>query len=374
VPLTTEVLRRKKERRRSSGIDYYTSEPDVPIAFSIAARAPVTRLTLGDAMDLPRRRFLHLAAGTALVPTASRRVWAQAYPARPVRVIIGFPPGGPSDLSARLIGQRLSQRLGQPFVIENRPGGASNIATEAVARAAADGHSLLLVSSANAVNASLYDNLNFNFIRDIAPVAGVMRIPIIMVANASIAARTVPEFIAYAKANPGKVAFASPGNGTTAHLAGEQLKMSAGIDMVHVPYRGSAPALTDLLAGQVQTIFDTPVTLIEHIKTGTLHALAVGTTTRAPALPDVPPMADFLPGYEVSAWFGFGAPRNTPAEIVDRLNREINAALADPIISIRLTDLGATLFVGSAAEFGKFWVDETEKWGKVVRTANIKPE
>jgi tripartite-type tricarboxylate transporter receptor subunit TctC len=329
----------------------------------------------GTAMKLPRRKFLHLAASAAALPTVSRLAWAQAaYPTRPVRIITGFPPGGPTDVAARLIGQWLSDRLGPPFIIENRPGASSNIGTEAVVKAAADGYTLLLVSSANAVNATLYDKLNFNFKRDITPVAGIIRIPIIMVVNASVPAKTVPEFIAYAKANPGKINFASPGIGTTAHVAGELFKMTTAVDIGHVPYRGSAPALTDLLGGQVQVIFDTPITLVEHIRTRRLLALAVGTAVRAQALPDVPPMADFLPGYEASAWFGIGAAKNTPPEIVDRLNKEINAGLADATIRARLIDLGATIFAVSPAEFGRFIADETEKWGKVIRAANIKPE
>jgi len=326
-------------------------------------------------MKLPRRKFLYLATGAAALPTVSRLAWAQApYPTRPVRIIIGFPPGGPSDLAARLIGQWLSDRLGQPFIIENRPGASSNIGTEAVVKASADGYTLLLVSSASAVNATLYDKLNFDFMRDIAPVAGIIRIPIVMVANASVPARSVPEFVAYAKANPGKINFASPGNGTTAHVAGELFKLTAGVDIGHVPYRGSAPALTDLLGGQVQVIFDTPVTLVEYIRARRLHALAVGTAARAQALPDVPPMGDFLLGYEASAWFGIGAPKNTPPEIVDRLNKEINAGLANATIKARLIDLGATIFAVSPAEFGRFIADETEKWGKVIRAANIKAE
>jgi len=326
-------------------------------------------------MKLPRRKFLYLATGAAALPTVSRLAWAQApYPTRPVRIIIDFPPGGPSDLAARLIGQWLSDRLGQPFIIENRPGASSNIGTEAVVKASADGYTLLLVSSASAVNATLYDKLNFDFMRDIAPVAGIIRIPIVMVANASVPARSVPEFVAYAKANPGKINFASPGNGTTAHVAGELFKLTAGVDIGHVPYRGSAPALTDLLGGQVQVIFDTPVTLVEYIRARRLHALAVGTAARAQALPDVPPMGDFLLGYEASAWFGIGAPKNTPPEIVDRLNKEINAGLANATIKARLIDLGATIFAVSPAEFGRFIADETEKWGKVIRAANIKAE
>ena len=325
-------------------------------------------------MKLPRRKFLHLAAGTAALPALPNIVKAQAYPTRPGRIITGFPPGGPSDLAARLISQWLSDHLGQPFIIENRPGASSNIGTEAVVKASPDGYTLLLVSSANAANATLYDKLNFNFTSDIAPVAGIIRIPIVMVANASVPAKTVPDFIAYAKANPGKINFASPGKGTTAHVAGEMFKMRAGVDIVHVPYRGSAPALTDLLGGQVQVIFDTPVTLIEYIRTGKLHAMAVGTAARAQALPDVPSMGDFLSGYEASAWFGIGAPKNTPAKIVDRLNKEINAGLADATIRSRLTDLGATIFAGSPADFAKLIADETEKWAKVIRAANIKPD
>jgi tripartite-type tricarboxylate transporter receptor subunit TctC len=325
-------------------------------------------------MKLPRRSFLQLAAGAAELPAVSQIARAQTYPTRPVRIIVGFAPGGPTDIAARLIGQRLSERLGQPFVIENRPGGGSNIGAEVVAKALPDGYTLLLVTSANAANATLYPNLNFNFLRDIAPVAGIMRAPIVMAVNASIPARTVPEFIEYAKANPGKINFASVGTGTGTHIAGELFKMMAGVDMTHVPYRGSAPALTDLLGGQVQVIFDVPVTLVEHIRTGKLRALAVGTASRAEALPDVPSMGDFLPGYEASAWFGVEVPKNTPPEIVDRLNKEINASLADATIKARLADLGATVFVASPAEFGKFIADETGKWGKVIRAANIKPE
>ena len=325
-------------------------------------------------MKLPRRRFLHLAAGAAALPAVSRVAWAQTYPTRPVRIVVGFPPGGPTDIAARLIGQWLSERLGQPFIIENRPGATGNIGTETVVKAPPDGYTLLLVTSASAVNATLYQNLDFNFIRDIAPVAGIMRVPIVMVVNASVPAKTVPEFIAYAKANPGKINFASPGNGTVSHLAGELFNMTAGVDIVHVPYRGSAPALTDLLGGQVQVIFDTPVTLVEYIRSGKLRALAVGTAARAEALPDVPPMGDFLPGYEASGWFGVGTAKNTPPEITDKLNKEINASLADATIKARLADLGATVFVASPAEFGKFIADEKEKLAKVLLAANIKPE
>jgi tripartite-type tricarboxylate transporter receptor subunit TctC len=326
-------------------------------------------------MKLPhRRQFLHLAAGAAALPALPHIARAQAYPSRPVRIIIGFPPGGPNDLLARLLGQWLSERLGQPFIIENRPGAGGNIATEAAIRAPADGYTLLLVSAPNAISATLYDKLNFNFIRDIAPVASVIRIPLVMVANVSVPAKTIPEFIAYAKANPAKINFATPGNGTTSHLTGELFKMAAGVDMVHVPYRGAAPALTDLLGGQVQVLIDTPVTLIEHARTGKLRALAVSSAAPTETLPDVPPMGSFLPGFEAYAWFGIAAPRNTPPEIIDRLNKEINAALADAGMRTRLAELGATVFAGSSAEFGSFIAAETEKWGKVIRAASIKPE
>jgi tripartite-type tricarboxylate transporter receptor subunit TctC len=325
-------------------------------------------------MKFPRRHFLHLAAGAAALPAVSRIAWAQTYPTRPVRIVVGFPPGGPTDIAARLVGQWLSQRLGQPFIIENRPGATGNIGTETVVKTPPDGYTLLLVTSASAVNATLYQNLNFDFVRDIAPVAGIMRVPIVMVVNASVPAKTVPEFIAYARANPGKISFASPGNGSVSHLAGELFKMTAGVDIVHVPYRGSAPALTDLLGGQVQVIFDTPVTLVEQIRTGKLRALAVGTAARAEALPDVRPMGDFLPGYEASGWFGVGTPKNTPPEIIEKLNKEINASLADTTIKARLGDLGATVFVASPVEFGKFIADEVEKWGEVIKAAGIKPE
>ena len=299
-------------------------------------------------MKLPRRKFLHLAAGAAALPAVSRVAWAQAYPTRPVRIIVGLPPGGATDIVARLIGQWLSERLGQPFVIENRPGAGTNIGTEAVVRAPPDGYTLLLVGRRNAINATLYDKLNFNFIRDIAPVAGIIRVPLVMVVNPSVPAKTVPEFIAYAKANPGKINMASAGIGTPGHVAGELFKMMAGVDMVHVPYRGAAPALTDLLGGQVQVMFGTTVSSIEHIRAGKLRALAVTTATRSEALPDIPTVGEFVPGYEASAVFGIGAPRNTPAEIVDKLNKEINAALADPKIKARLADLGGAVLAGLA--------------------------
>ena len=327
-----------------------------------------------NTMKLPRRQFLHLTAGAAALSAVSHFAWAQAYPTRPVRLVVGFPPGGGTDITARLIGQWLSERLGQQFVIENRPGAGSNIATEGVARAAADGYTLLLVSTAHAINATLYDKLNYNFLRDIAPVAGIIRVPNVMEVNPSLPPKSVSEFIAYAKANPGKVNYASGGNGTAQHLSGELFKMMTGVVMVHVPYRGDAPALTDLIGGQVQVMFGSIPPSLEHIRAGKLRALAVTTATRSEALPDIPTVSDFVPGYEASAWYGIGAPRNTPAEIVDKLNKEINAALSDPKIKARLADLGGTVLSGSPADFGKLIADETEKWGKVVRAANIKPE
>jgi tripartite-type tricarboxylate transporter receptor subunit TctC len=303
----------------------------------------------------------------------SRFAWAQTYPTRPVRVIVGITPGGAPDIVARLMGQWLSERLGQPFIIENRPGGGGNIATEAVVRAAADGYTLLLCSANNAINATLYDKLNFNFIRDIAPVAGILRTPNVMVVNPSVPAKTVPEFIAYAKANPGKLTMASGGIGAATHLAGELFKVMTSVDIVHVPYRGLATSLTDLLGGQVQVAFASTVSSIEYVKTGRLRALAVTAATRSDALPDIPTVDEFVPGYEASIWFGIGAPKNTPTEILDKLNNEINAAVADPNMKARLADLGGTILAGSPADFGKFIADETEKWGKVIRAVNIKP-
>jgi tripartite-type tricarboxylate transporter receptor subunit TctC len=302
---------------------------------------------------IPRRNFLHLAAGAAALPAISRIAFAQAYPTRPVRIVVGFAPGGANDILARLIGQWLSERLGQPFVIENRPGGGSNIATEAVVRAAPDGYTLLLVGPPQAINATLYEKLNFNFLRDIAPVAGIIRAPNVMEVHPSVPAKMVSEFIAYAKANPGRVNMASAGNGTGPHMAGELFKMMAGVNVVHVPYRGSGPALTDLLGGQVQVMFDALPPSMEHIRTGKLRALAVTTAARSPALPDVPTVSEFVPGYEASASFGVGAPRNTPADIVDKLNKEINVALADPKMIARLADLGGTALPGSPADFTK---------------------
>jgi tripartite-type tricarboxylate transporter receptor subunit TctC len=323
-------------------------------------------------MTLPRRQFLRLAACAAALPAVSRIAMAQGYPSWPVRIVSGFAAGGVGDILARLMGQWLSERLGQPFIIENRPGAAGNIATEMVVRAPPDGYTLLVVASSHAINATLYDRLNFNFIRDIAPVASISREPHIILVNPSFPANTVPEFIAYAKANPGKINMASGGTGTGPHVASELFKMMAGVDMVHVPYRGGGPALTDLLGGQVQVMFPGTTASIAYIKAGSLRALAVTTATRSEALPDIPTVGEFIPGYEASTIFGLGAPRNTPAEIVDRLNREINAGLADPKIKARLADLGGMVLAGSPADFGRLLAEETEKWGRVVRAANIK--
>jgi tripartite-type tricarboxylate transporter receptor subunit TctC len=325
-------------------------------------------------MKLPRRNFLHLAAGAAALPTVSRLAWAQAYPTRPVRIIAATAPGGLPDILARLIGPWLSERLGQQFVIENRPGGGGNIGTEAVVRASPDGYTLLMAGTFNAINATLYDKLNFNFIRDIAPVAGIMRVPEVMVINPSVPAKTVPEFIAYAKANPGKISMGSGGIGTPGHVDGELFKMMAGVDLVHVPYRGGGPVMTDLLGGQVQVLFGSTSLTIEQIRAGKLRALAVTTATRWEGLPDLPTVSEFLPGYEASAWSGVGAPRNTPAKIIDTLNKEINAALANPKMKARIADLGGTVLTGSPTDFGKFIADDTEKRGKVIRAANIKAE
>jgi tripartite-type tricarboxylate transporter receptor subunit TctC len=325
-------------------------------------------------MKLPRRQFLHLAVGAAALPALSRVAWAQTYPSRPVRWIVGYPPAGASDIAARLIGQWLSDRLGQPFVIENRPGASGNIGTEAVVNAPPDGYTLLLVNAGNAINATLYDKLKYNLIRDIAPVAGIIGVPLVMQVNPSVPVKTVPEFIAYAKANPAKLNMASAGNGTPQHVSGELFKMMAGVNMTHVPYRGSAPALTDLLGGQVQIVFDTTLASIEYIRAGRLRPLAVTTATRLEALPEIPTVNDFLPGYEASGWYGVGAPKNTPTEIIDKLNKEINAALANPKMKAQLADLGGIVLALSPAEFGKLIADETEKWGKVIRAANIKPE
>ncbi len=323
---------------------------------------------------LPRRQFLHLAAGAAALPAVSRFAWGQTYPTRLVRIIVGYPPGGVSDILARLMAQWLSERLGRPFVVENRPGASGNIATEVVVRASPDGYSLLMLDPSPTINATLDGKLNFNVIRDIAPVATITRQPLIMVVHPSFPAKTVPEFIAYAEANPGKINMASAGSGNPNHLAGELFKMMAGVNMIHVPYRGAAPAMTDLIAGQVQLYFGTIGSSIEYIKADKLRALAVTTAARLEVLPDIPTVGDFVPGYEVSAWFGIGAPKNTPTEIVDRLNREINAGLADPRIKTQLANYGGGEFALSPADFGKLIADETEKWAKVIRAANIKAE
>ena len=325
-------------------------------------------------MKLPRRTFLRLAAGAAALSGVSRIARAQSYPTRPVHLIVPIAPGGATDIVARLIGQWLSERLGQPFVIENRQGASTNLGTEAVVRAPADGYTLLLCSAVNATNAALYDKLNFNFIRDIAPVAGVLRGPHVMVVTPSVAAKSVPEFIAYAKSNPGKLNMASAGIGNGTHLVGELFKVMAGVDMVHVPYRSGGPALTDLLGGQVQVMFPTTVASIEYIRAGRLRALGVTAATRSDALPDVPTVGEFVPGYEASTWFGVCAPNATPAEIVEKLNKEVNAGLAEPMIKMRLADLGGDVLALSPADFGQLIADETEKWGNVIRAANIKPE
>jgi tripartite-type tricarboxylate transporter receptor subunit TctC len=325
-------------------------------------------------MKPSRRQFLHLAVGAGAAPGISRITWAQTYPARPVRIIVGYPSGGSNDILARLMAQWLTDRMGQQFVIENRPGAGSNIATEAVVRAEPDGYTLLMVSTANVSNATLYDKLNYNFVRDIAPVAGVMRVPLVMEVNLSIPAKTVSEFIAYARANPGKINFASGGIGTSIHLSGELFKMMTGIDMQHVPYRGNGPALTDLLGGQVQIMFDTMPAAIGYIRADKVRALAVTTAMRSDVLPDIPTVGEYVPGYEASSLYGIAAPRNTPDEIVERLNKEVMAALADPVMKTRLADLGGIVLVGSPAEFGKLIVAETEKWAKVIRTGNIKAQ
>jgi tripartite-type tricarboxylate transporter receptor subunit TctC len=325
-------------------------------------------------MTVLRRQFLHLAAGAVAFPAVSRVTWAETYPSQPVRVIVGFAAGGPNDILARLIGQWLAKRLGHPFVIENRPGAGSNIATEAVVHAPPDGYTLLLVGSPNTINASLYDRLNFNFIRDIAPVASFMRGALVLAIHPSVPAKTLPEFIVYAKANPGKLSYGSGGVGGITHITAELFKMMTGVEMVHVPYRGVAPALTDLLGGQVQALFANPAQSIPYIGAGRLRALAITAATRSEALPDIPSVGEFVPGYEASSIFGFGAPKNTPAEVIDKLNKEINAGLADPEIKARVADLDGTVLVGAPADFGKLIADDTEKWGKVIRAANIKVE
>ena len=325
-------------------------------------------------LKLPRRKFLRLVAGAAALPAVSRIASAQSYPTKPVRIVVTFPAGSTSDILARPIAQRLQERLGQPFVVENRPGAGGMVGAEAVVRASPDGYTLLLVAGAHTINATLYDKLRFNFIRDIAPIAGISRDTAVMTVNPSLPAKTVPEFIAYAKANPGKVNMASSGVGSPGHVFGELFKMMTGVNMVHVPYRGSPGAFADLIAGQVQVIFETTASSIGHIRAGTIRALAVTTAARSQVLPDLPSVSEFVPGYEASAVWGLGGPRNTPAEIVDKLNKEINAALADPTLKARLTDMGISVLAGSPADFGKLLADETEKWGRVVKFADIKPE
>jgi len=325
-------------------------------------------------VKLPRRQFLRLSAGATALPTLPRLAWAQAYPSRPVRLIVGYAAGGTNDIIARLVGQSLSERLGQQFVIENRPGAGTNIATEAAVNAPADGYTLLLVGPANAINATLYDKLNFNFIRDIAPVGGVVRVPLVMAVNPSLPAKTVPEFIVYAKANPGKISMASAGIGSGPHVSGELFKMMAGVDMIHVPYRGDAPALTDLLGGQVQVHFSGLAPSLEHFRAGSLRPLAVTTAKRSDALPDVPTIGEFVSGYEASTSFGVGVPKNTSIDIVGKLNKEINAALADSKLRAKLAELAGILLPGSPSDFGKLIAGETEKWAKVIKFANIKPE
>jgi tripartite-type tricarboxylate transporter receptor subunit TctC len=323
-------------------------------------------------MKLPRRQFLHLAAGAAALPATSDIAPAQTYPSRPVRWIVGFAPGGGNDIIARLMGQWLSERLGQPFVIENRPGGGSNIATEVVVNAPPDGYTVLLAGIPNAFNASLFGKLNFNFIRDIAPVAGIIRVPLVMVVNPSVPANTVPEFIAYAKANPGKINMASAGTGGGTHLAGELFKTMAGVNLVHVPYRSNGPALVALLGGQAEVLFPTLSSSIEYIRTGKLRGLAVTTAMRSEAMPELRTVGEYVPGYEISAWYGMGAPKVTPTEVIDKLNREINEILADPKAQARLADLGGTVLAGSPADFGKLIAEETDKWAEVIKSAGIK--
>jgi tripartite-type tricarboxylate transporter receptor subunit TctC len=325
-------------------------------------------------MKLPRRNFLHLAAGAASLPVLSRFARGQTYPSRPVHIIVPYAPAGTTDIAARVIGQWLSERLGQQFVVENRPGAGTNIGTEAVVRAPPDGYTLLMTDPSPTIRATLYDKLNFNFVRDIAPVIGVLRSPFAMVVNPAVPAKTVPEFITYAQINRGKVSMGSAGTGSTQHVAGELFKIMAAVDMVHVPYRGGGPLVTDLIGGQVQVGFIPPAITIEHIRTGRLRALAVTTAIRFEALPDIPSAQEFVPGYEASTWFGVGAPRNTPTEIIEKLNNEINAGLADPKVKARLVDLGGTVLAGSPTDFAKLIADDTEKWGKVIRAANIKPE
>jgi tripartite-type tricarboxylate transporter receptor subunit TctC len=333
---------------------------------------PINR-DLGGIMKLFRRQFLRLAAGTAALQAMPRFARAQTYPSRPIRIIVPLPSGGAADVVARIIGRRL-ERLGQPIIIENKPGAGTNVGVQAVINSPPDGYTLLLIGTASAISASLYERLPFNFLRDIAPVAGLVRFPLVMEVNRSIPPTTVAEFIAYAKANPGKINMASSGVGTAPHMAGELFKVMTGVEMVHVPYRGEPPAITDLLGGQVQVMFGNVTASIEHIRSGALHALAVTTATRSDALPDQPTVADTVPGYEASGWFGMGVPKHTQPDIIRTLNREINGALTDPVIKARIIELGSTPIQFSPTEFGTFLADETEKWGKVIRSANIKPD
>jgi tripartite-type tricarboxylate transporter receptor subunit TctC len=321
-----------------------------------------------------RRKFLHITAGAAALPALSRITWAQAYPTRPVRIVVGFPPGGSTDIAARIVGQWLSERLGQQFIVENRPGAGGNIGAETVVRAPADGYTLLMAGFPNAVNSALYDKLNFNFVRDLAPVASVMRFALVIDVNPSVPVETVPEFIAFAKANPGKLNMGSGGIGTPQHVAGEMFKMMTGINLIHVPYRGGAPAIADLVGGQLQVIFDVLPESSEHIKGGKLRALAVTSAMRYAGLPNIPAVSEFVPGYEASGWHGLVAPKNTPVEIVNKLNNEVNAGLSDPRIKARFAELASTTFPASRFDFAKFIAEETDKWGKVVKFANIKAE
>jgi len=323
-------------------------------------------------MTFHRRHFLRLAGAMIALPAVSRGALAQAYPSRPVRLVIGYPPGGSADITARLMTQWLSERLGQSFIVESRPGGGTNIATEAVINAAPDGYTLLLVAPANAINATLYEKLNHNFLRDIVPVAGLIRFPNVVVVNPDVPVKTIPELIAYAKANPGKLNMASSGNGSTIHMSGELFKMMTGVNMIHVPYRGGALALTDMIGGQVQVMFDNIPTAMEFVRSGKLRGLAVTGAGRSETLPDLPTVADFLPGYEATSWYGLGAPKGTPNEIIEKLNREVNAILAEPKTKARFLELGASMLPGSASDFGKLVADETEKWGKVVKFSGAK--
>ncbi|HYX04143.1 MAG TPA: tripartite tricarboxylate transporter substrate binding protein [Reyranella sp.] len=324
-------------------------------------------------MKLPRRRILHVAAGAATLPVLLHGAQAQTYPSRPVRWVVGFAPAGGNDIVARLMGQWLSERTGQQFIVENRPGAATNIATEIVVNAPSDGYTLLFVGVSAAINATLYDNLSFNFQRDIAPAAGIMSIPLFLVTSLSVPARTLPEFVAYAKANPGKVNMGSAGIGSAGHLAGELFNMAAGVNLVHVPYRGNGPALAALLGGEIEVLFPTPPSSIEYIRTGKLRGLATTGAMRSEALPDLPTAGEFVAGYETSAWYGVGVPKGTPVEVIDKIHKEVSAGLADPRMKARFADLGGAPMPMTAAEFAKLIADETEKWAKVIRRANLKP-